>query len=59
MNENDYKKAVKTLNKWSYAYYVDDNPLASDEEYDNLYKEVEAYEEQNPNQKTYHSGIVL
>ena len=29
------------LNKYSYNYYVLDNPLISDFEYDKLYKELE------------------
>ncbi len=36
------------LNKYSYNYYVLDNPLISDFEYDNLYKELEELEKQNP-----------
>ena len=47
-NYEDYKKAVETLKKWAYYYYVLDNPLVTDEEYDKLYKEVEEYEKNNP-----------
>ena len=36
------------LNKFSYNYYVLDNPLVSDFEYDKLYKELEELEKQNP-----------
>ena len=36
------------LNKYSYNYYVLDNPLISDYEYDNLYKELEALEKKYP-----------
>jgi len=36
------------LNKYSYNYYVLDNPLISDFEYDKLYKELEELERQNP-----------
>ena len=36
------------LNKYSYNYYVLDNPLISDFEYDKLYKELEALEKQFP-----------
>ena len=36
------------LNKLGYNYYVLDNPLVSDYEYDNLYSELKALEEQNP-----------
>jgi len=45
---NDYKKAVDTLKTWAYHYYVLDNPLVTDEEYDRLYHEVEKYENENP-----------
>ncbi|ACM93636.1 DNA ligase, NAD-dependent [Nautilia profundicola AmH] len=45
---NDYKKAVDTLKKWAYYYYVLDNPLVTDEEYDKLYHEVEEYEKKHP-----------
>ncbi len=38
----------EALNKYSYNYYVLDNPLISDFEYDNLYKELEALEQNNP-----------
>ena len=44
----DYKKAVETLKKWAYYYYVLDNPLVTDEEYDKLYKEVEEWEKEHP-----------
>ncbi len=36
------------LNKYSYNYYVLDNPIISDYEYDKLYKELEELEKQNP-----------
>jgi len=45
---SDYKKAVETLKKWAYHYYVLDNPLVTDEEYDRLYHEVERYEREHP-----------
>ncbi len=48
MTKEEYKKAVETLKKWAYAYYIDDNPLVTDEVYDKLYKEVEAYEKEHP-----------
>jgi len=49
-NHNDYKNAVETLKKWAYYYYVLDNPLVTDEEYDRLYKEVEEYEKSHPDE---------
>ena len=36
------------LNKYAYNYYVLDNPLISDYEYDTLYKELEELEKQYP-----------
>ncbi|WP_458699603.1 NAD-dependent DNA ligase LigA [Sulfurospirillum sp. 1307] len=50
MNYEEYKEKVEILKKWAYAYYVKDNPIATDEEYDKLYREIEAYEKSNPNQ---------
>jgi len=49
-NHKEYKKAVETLKKWAYYYYVLDNPLVTDEEYDKLYREVEEYEKAHPNE---------
>ena len=49
-NHEEYKKAVETLKKWAYYYYVLDNPLVTDEEYDKLYKEVEKYEKAHPDE---------
>lgn len=43
-----YKQAIKTLNEWAKAYYVDNEPKVSDEEYDKLYHEVLGYEELYP-----------
>ncbi|OPA79579.1 DNA ligase (NAD(+)) LigA [Campylobacter pinnipediorum subsp. pinnipediorum] len=47
-NQNEYEKAIEVLNKWAKAYYTDDKPIASDEEYDELYHKVLEYERQNP-----------
>ncbi|WP_457596234.1 NAD-dependent DNA ligase LigA [Hydrogenimonas sp.] len=49
-NEKEYREAVEKLKKWAYAYYVEDNPLVTDEVYDALYREVEAYEKAHPDQ---------
>ncbi|WP_456322454.1 NAD-dependent DNA ligase LigA [Hydrogenimonas sp.] len=46
--KEEYEKAVETLKKWAYAYYVEDNPMVTDEVYDKLYREVEAYEKEHP-----------
>ena len=48
MNYDEYRSAVDTLNTWARAYYTDDKPIASDEEYDELYSKAEKFEEQNP-----------
>ena len=34
MNHKEYLEEVETLNRWAKAYYTDDNPIASDDEYD-------------------------
>ncbi|MCF6189772.1 MAG: NAD-dependent DNA ligase LigA [Cocleimonas sp.] len=46
----NYQKEVQILIKWAHAYYVEDNPIATDEEYDKLYHQVLDYEEQHPNE---------
>ena len=48
MTKEEYLKDLETLKKWAHAYYVEDNPIASDEEYDKLYHKVLEYEKQNP-----------
>ena len=48
MVKNQIQKLRENLNKYSYNYYVLDNPLISDFEYDNLYKELETLEKQYP-----------
>ncbi|MDY0364387.1 MAG: NAD-dependent DNA ligase LigA [Arcobacteraceae bacterium] len=50
MTHELYLQKVLLASKWAYAYYVLDEPIASDEEYDKLYKELLSYEESNPNQ---------
>ena len=45
---NKYKDSVKTLKKWAKAYYVDDNPIVTDELYDRLYHEVLEFEQNHP-----------
>ena len=32
-----YRKLIDTLNRYAKAYYVDDEPLVPDAEYDRLY----------------------
>ena len=48
MSYDEYKKKVDLLKKYAYAYYVLDNPLVTDEEYDKLYREVERFEQEHP-----------
>ena len=43
------EQLVKILNKYSYEYYVLDNPTVSDKEYDKLYDELKELEEQSGN----------
>ena len=50
MTNLDYLKKIETLKKWAHAYYVEDNPIATDEEYDKLYHEVLDYETSNPSE---------
>ncbi len=50
MTHEEYLKNVQTLKQWAYAYYVEDNPIATDEEYDKLYHEVLEYETRHPDQ---------
>lgn len=50
MTQTDYKTAVKQLQKYSYHYYVLDDPITTDEEYDILYHQVVAYEHEHPNE---------
>lgn len=39
-----YRELIDTLNRYSKAYYVDDEPLVPDAEYDRLYRELELLE---------------
>ncbi len=61
----EYLKDIEILNKWAKAYYVDDNPIATDEEYDKLYRKVQDFEIKHPDKKASNSptlrvgGIVL
>ncbi len=48
MELKEYKNSVGILNKWARAYYIDDNPIATDEEYDKLYHKVLKFENTNP-----------
>ena len=46
---HDYKTKTKILKKMAHHYYVLDDPIASDDEYDRLYFELVEYEKNNPN----------
>ena len=48
MTHQDYLEKIELANAWAKAYYVDDMPIASDEEYDTLYHEILLFEQQNP-----------
>lgn len=50
MDKLEYKKSVETLNLWAKAYYTDDKPIATDEEYDELYHKVLEFEKENPSE---------
>jgi DNA ligase (NAD+) len=50
MTQTQYQNAVKQLQKHSYHYYVLDDPITTDEEYDILYHKVVAYEHEHPTQ---------
>ncbi len=43
-----YLELVSTLNRYSIAYYVHDEPLVPDAEYDKLYRELEVLEQNYP-----------
>ncbi len=48
MSEKDYLQGVELANEWMRAYYEGDEPLASDEEYDALVRQLRAFERENP-----------
>ena len=48
MSEKEYLQKVALANEWMSAYYEKDAPLASDEEYDALVRELRAFESANP-----------
>ena len=48
MTHDIYLQKIAILKAWARAYYVEDAPLASDEEYDALYHDILDYEKQNP-----------
>lgn len=48
ITDNELDALRRVLRFHEYRYYVADNPLISDEEYDRLYKKLEAYEAARP-----------
>lgn len=48
MTKKQYNEQIEILINWSKAYYVDDNPIATDEEYDKLNREILVFENKNP-----------
>lgn len=49
MTKEEYIFNVTKLNKYSYAYYCEDKPMVTDEEYDKLYQDVLKYEQDHLN----------
>ena len=45
---NEYEKLKELLNKYSYEYYVLDEPSVTDYEYDMLLRKLIKMEEENP-----------
>jgi DNA ligase (NAD+) len=50
MTYKEYNKQIQILINWSKAYYVDDSPIAADEEYDKLNRKILEFEKNNPMQ---------
>jgi len=48
MTQTEYSEKIETLIEWAKAYYVYDNPIATDEEYDKLARACLAFEQENP-----------
>lgn len=46
--QEEYNNNIQTLISWAHAYYVEDNPIATDEEYDKLARTCLAYEQTYP-----------
>ncbi len=65
MDRDEYQESVDKLKKYAYAYYVLDNPIVTDDEYDRLYKEVLQFENSHPKEIRFDSptqrvgGVVL
>jgi DNA ligase (NAD+) len=48
MLSNKVNEMVSVLNTWSHAYWVKDEPVVSDAEYDKLFHELKAIEKEQP-----------
>ncbi len=48
ITQEEYNNNIQTLISWAHAYYVEDNPIATDEEYDKLARTCLAYEQTYP-----------
>lgn len=48
MNRQEYEEAILRVRRADVAYYVDDTPVMSDEEYDGLMRALAAYEKEHP-----------
>ena len=65
MTQIDYKALIVRLNQYAKAYYTDDSPLVTDDEYEKAYRLAVSYETQNPSQLSPNSptqrvgGVVL
>lgn len=47
-SHKEYLEKIMLANMMSYAYYELDNPIATDDEYDRLERDIETYEEKYP-----------
>ena len=57
-NKNRVKELTELLEKYSYEYYVLDNPTVSDQEFDALLHELIRLEEEHPELKSADSPTV-
>jgi len=48
LTHTDYLLLIQKLNSYAKAYYTDDTPLVTDDEYDRLNRQLMTYESQNP-----------
>ena len=55
LDSQSYKDGTEKLKKMAYAYYVLDEPIASDEQYDTLYHALKEYESTHPSEIDYTS----